>query len=167
MGEKDKIFTEKVKYAGLFDFKELYRFCYIWLTDNNYFVTEKVYSEKIQPNGKEVDIEWASFKGVSDYFKFIITVKWRVLGLTSVEVEKDGKKTKMDKAYLELAINGVIEKDYENKWSENAFYSFLRGIYEKYIVKGRVEGYEDKLAEECEEMIAQIKAFLALEGKKQ
>jgi len=166
MSEKDKIFTEKVKQTGLMDFRELYRFCYSWLTDNNYFVTEKVYSEKVQPNGKDVDIEWFAFKKVSDYFRFIVTAKWRLVALVQVEVEKDGKKIKMDKAIFEIIINGILEKDYENKWSENAFYSFLRSIYEKYLVKGRVEQYEDKLAEECEEMIAQIKAFLALEGKK-
>lgn len=166
MSEKDKIFSEKVKHTGLLDFKEMYGFCYTWLTDNNYFVTERVYSEKVQPNGKEVDIEWFAFKKVSDYFRFIVTAKWKLMGLVQVEVEKNGKKIKTDKAYFEMIVNGILEKDYENKWSENAFYSFLRGIYEKYIVKGRVEQYEDKLAEECEEYIAQIKAFLALEGRK-
>jgi hypothetical protein len=41
----------------------------------------------------------------------------------------------------------------------------LRGVYDKYIVRARVEDYERKLFGEADEFLAQMKAFLALEGK--
>lgn len=44
--EKDNVFAGKVKQTGVFDYKELYRFCYSWLIDKGYYVIEKNYSEK-------------------------------------------------------------------------------------------------------------------------
>ena len=42
MVEKDKVFTGKLKQTAIIDFKELYAFCYNWLTDEDYYVIEKV-----------------------------------------------------------------------------------------------------------------------------
>ena len=96
MSEKDKVFDSKIKQASVFEFKEFYRFLYTWLSDNEYDVTEKVYSEKITPSGKEIEIEWEADRKISDYFKFVIKVTWRILGMVDVEVQKDGKKAKMN-----------------------------------------------------------------------
>lgn len=164
MVEKDKVFEGKVKQSGVFDFKELYSFCYNWLIDQGYLLTEKLYNEKIGASGKDVEIEWLAFKKVSDYFKFSIKVNWRILGMTRVEVEKDGVKTKMDKGIPEIKIAATLEKDYENRWESNPFYKFLRGTYDRYLIRARIDQYEGKLFMETDEFIAQIKAFLAIEG---
>jgi len=48
MAEKDKIFSSKVKYDGLMDFKEFYKFCYQWLAEEAELdVVENKYAEKI------------------------------------------------------------------------------------------------------------------------
>lgn len=166
MVEKDKVFEGKIKHTGIFDFKELYRFTYSWLVDENYFVTEKSYNEKITPTGKEIEIEWNAAKKISDYFKFALKVTWRVRDMVSVEVEENGKKLKMDKAMLEIKVSAVLEKDYEHRWENNAFTKFLRGLYDRYIIRGRIEQYETKIFSEADEFIAQIKSFLAILGKR-
>ena len=33
MPEKDKVFANKIKYKGVFNFSEFYRFCYDWLVN--------------------------------------------------------------------------------------------------------------------------------------
>lgn len=164
MPEKDKVFEAKVKQAGIFDFKEVYRFAYEWLVDEGYDVTEKNYSEKISAIGKEVEIEWDAKKKISDYFRFNLGIKWHIIGMTSIEVDQEGKKVKMNKGNFELKAKGVLEKDYEGKWEGSPTYKFFREIYNKYIVPGRIEQYGDKLFGEADEFIAQIKSFLAIEG---
>ena len=55
---------------------------------------------------------------------------------------------------------------YEGKFEKGAFRKFLRSIYEKWVIPARIEQYEEKLIGDCDEYLAQAKAFLALEGKR-
>ena len=166
MSEKDKICEGKINHEGIFDYKDLYRFMYTWLTDYEYFIEEKVYTEKAKPEGKEVEIHWIARRKISDYFRFILKIDWNIFGMTSVEIVKDNIKVKANKGRIEIKITAFLEKDYENKWETSSFLKFLRGVYDRFIIKGRIENYEDKVAEELDELVAQTKAFLALEGIK-
>jgi hypothetical protein len=166
MSEKDKICEGKVKHDGIFDYKDVYRFLYTWLTDFEYIMEERNYTEKIKPEGKEVEIHWIGKRKISDYFRFILKIDWLILGMTNVEIMKDNIKVKANKGVLEIKVTGFLEKDWENRWENTAYMRFLRGIYDKFIIRGRIETYEDKLAEEMDEFVSQMKAFLALEGLK-
>lgn len=165
MVEKDKVYAEKMKYTGIWDFKETYRFLYDWFIDKGYKLVEKSYTEKIKPDGKEIEIKWESKRKISDYFRFVIQANWRILGMTETEVQKEGVKIKMNKGYIEIKFIAILEKDYEHRWENNAFIKFLRGVYDRYIIRGRIEKYEDKILEEVDEAIAQTKSFLTIEGK--
>jgi len=164
MVEKDNVFKGKIKHTGIFDFKELYRFCYSWLVDEGYWLTEKKYDEKITSNGKEVEIEWLALRKISDYFRFSLKINWRIVGMTKVEVEENGKKIKLDKAQVEIRVDATLEKDYEHRWENNVFSKFLRGAYDRYLIRGRIDTYEGKIFSEADEFIAQVKSFLAIEG---
>jgi len=165
MAEKDQIFSEKVKYTGIWDFKEVYRFLYDWFVDQGYKILEKGYSEKIKPDGKEIEIKWEAKRKISDYFRFLIKADWRILGMTEVEVQKEGAKVKMNKGYIEIKFTAILEKDYEHRWENTAFVKFLRGVYDRYLIRGRIDSYEDKLLGEADEVIAQTKSFLTIEGQ--
>ncbi len=164
MVEKDPVFSGKIKQSGLFDFKEFYRFCYTWLVDEDYDVLEKTYSEKVTAQGKEVEIAWIAEKKVTDYFKFVLKVSWRILGMNTVEVEKNGKKMNMEKGNVEIKVSGVLYKDYEHRWDKGPVPKFLRTIYDKYLIRSRIEHFEGKIFEEADEFLAQAKSFLAIEG---
>lgn len=167
MVEKDQLFKSKVKHTGLFDFKEIYRVLYEWLLDENYDVNEKSYKEVIGAGGaKEIEIDWEATRKVSDYFRFNLAIKWHILGMTSVEVDIDGVKQKMNKGQFELEVKSVLEKDYEDRWANRPFFKFLRTMYDKYLIKERTEQYEGKLITEMDELVNQAKSFLALTGKK-
>jgi len=165
MSEKDAVWKGKVKHTGIFDFGEFYKFCYAWLIDKDYKLIEKTYSEKVTPNGKLVEIFWDAKRKISDYFRFVIKAQWRIIGMTEVEVQKEGSKLKLNKGQLEITISALLEKDYESRWENSGFLKFLRGIYDRYIIRGRIEKYEEKLLAEVDEYVSQLKAFLALEGK--
>jgi hypothetical protein len=164
MVEKDKIFEGKIKQTHIFNFKELYTFLFKWLADEGYLMFEKNYSEKVTPTGKEVEIEWEARKKVSDYFRNLLVVKWRILGMTSVDAEENGKKVKLDKGQVEIKTTATLEKDYESRWENNAFSKFLRGVYDKFVIRNRIDQYQEKIYKDADEFLAQAKAFLALEG---
>jgi hypothetical protein len=166
MSERDKICDGKINHDGIFDYKEVYRFMYTWLTDFDYFVEEKTYTEKAKPEGKEVEIHWIARRKISDYFRFVLKVDWNIFGMTTVEIVKDNIKIKANKGRIEIKVTAFLEKDYENRWENTAFLRFLRGVYDNFIIRQRIEDYEDKVAEELDELVAQTKAFLALEGIK-
>ena len=166
MAEYDKIAATKVKHDGIFDFKEVYRFLYTLASDLEYEIEERTYSEKNTVKGKEIEVHWIVKRKISDYFRFRIKVDWLILGMSEVEVTREGIKTKMNKGSLEINFTSFLEKDYENRWEASALMKFLRGLYDNYIIRGRILGYEDKILEEMNEQVEQLKAFLILEGKK-
>jgi|SRR3989338_9577777 len=166
MAEKDKVLAGKVKQSGIFSFSELYEFLYDWFNDENYRVTEKKYSEKILGDSKTVEIEWESNKKVSDYFRFQIKLQWLITGLKKVEVKKEDQKITMNSGTVEIKYTAYLVKDYENRWENQAFWKFLRGVYDRYIIRTRIDQYEDKVEDELREVVAQTKAFLALEARK-
>jgi len=165
MAEKDILFRQKIRHTGVFDFKELYRILFEWLVDQGYDVNEKQYKEIIGAgNAREIEVEWKATRKVSDYFKFMLEMKWHLLGITNVEVEIDGKKQKMQKGQFEIEVRSTLLKDYEERWTKTPFVKFLRGLYDKYIIKERIEAYEAKIVSEMDMFIAECKSFLALSG---
>jgi hypothetical protein len=166
MVEKDKVLAGKMKHTGIFNFSELYEFVYDSCMSENYRVREKKYSEKILGESKTIEIEWIAEKKVSDYFKFNITLRWLITGLKKVEVKKEDSKVTMNSGAVEIVYSAVIIKDYESRWENQAVWKFLRGLYDRYIIRPRIDYYEDKVEDELRELISQIKAFLALEAKR-
>ncbi|MDP1728770.1 MAG: hypothetical protein Q8L27_01035 [archaeon] len=165
MVEKDTLIKTKIKHNGIFDFKETYRILFEWLIDKGYDLNEKGYKEVLQAGGaKEIEVDWDAVKKVSDYFKNQITIKFHPMGMTSVEVEVDGVKQKMNKGAMDIEIACTLLKDYEERWSNGPFVKFLRALYDKYLIRERVEQYEGKLIAEMNEFVAQAKAFLAMTG---
>jgi hypothetical protein len=166
MAEKDKIFSSKVKYEGLMDFKEFYKFCYQWLTEESQLdLVENKYAEKISGDSKNIKVEWGGSRKVTDYFKFQVDVKFEVLNLSNVEITQDGKKLKMNKGSVEVSIKGTLVRDYEGKFEHTSTQKFMRAIYEKWVIYSRIKEYEGKLMADCNEFLSQAKAFLDLEGK--
>ena len=166
MAEKNTQYSEKLKHKGNFIFKDIYTYTYEWLIGEGYEVAEKKYSEEIESDAKKLEIEWEAKKKVSDYFRFIIKIDWKVLRMKEIEVVKEGKKIKMNSGQIELGVKGILVKDYENRWEDHPFWKFLRGVYDRYIIKSRIIEYESKIIEEASEFVDQCKAFLVLEGKK-
>jgi hypothetical protein len=162
MAEKNKVFETKVKHSGIFDFRELYSFMYTLFTDMEYSVEEKNYSEKTKGDQKEIEVAWLAKRKVSDYFRFLIKMDIRIIRMTNAEVVKDGIKISTNKGDFEVKFTVFLEKDYENRWENTAFLRFLRGIYDKYIIKSTLEGYEVQVAKEALDISDQVKAFLTL-----
>jgi len=162
MTERDKVTTQKIRRSGIFNFKDFYQFAYNWFIDEDYGLEEQKYAEEVTGDSKRVEIIWVAKKKISDYFKHEIKLYWNVVGLKNVEVEKDGKRVKMNDGSIEIKITGNLLKDYQSSWEGNPFSKFLRGVYEKFVIEGRIEAYEDKVSSTVTDFIKDMKGFLAI-----
>ncbi|MFQ5531430.1 MAG: hypothetical protein ACE5ES_02335 [Candidatus Nanoarchaeia archaeon] len=167
MAEKEEVFSTKMKYNGIFSLRDFYQFCYDWLRDEtNLLLSEKKYTEKIDGDEKKLDIEWFGFRKMTDYFKFEVKVKYRIVKLKEVEIPQGSKKIKTNHGEVEMKISGILVRDYDGKFEKDAFRKFLRAIYEKWVIKPRIDYFEEKLIGDLDEYLSQAKAYLALEGKR-
>jgi glycogen synthase len=166
MVERDNIIKEVVKYGGLGDFKAAYAYARRWLDEEGYTVIEDKYGEKISGNAKDIEISWTASKKLTDYYKSTLKFGWRILGMTDVEVEVDGKRKNMNKFIdLNIEIKGTLEKDYDNKWEPSAFQKFLKDIYQKYVVIERTREKEDEVKNHVQSFKEEMKAFFELSGR--
>lgn len=167
MGAEKEVFSSKVKYEGVFSFKDFYKFCHAWLlNEKDMEVLESAYSEKIKGDSKDVDVEWKYKKKKTDYFMFKGAVKFKIIGLKNVEVAQGGIKIKTNMGQIEASIKGILERDYDGKFETSAFKKFLRGIYEKWVIPSQISKYENDLATICDDFLGQAKAYLDLEGRR-
>ncbi|OGJ12184.1 hypothetical protein A3K62_02760 [Candidatus Pacearchaeota archaeon RBG_16_35_8] len=167
MSEKETIFSSKIKYKGIFLFKDLYKFCYDWLTEETGLdIVEDKYNEKLSGDMKEIVVEWTGSKDMTDYFQFESKIKITISELKKVEINKGGAKVEMNSGSVEIGMKGNLVRDYDGKFETSAFKKFLRSIYEKWVIPSRIEHYEDKIIGSCDEFLNQAKSYLDLEGKK-
>jgi len=162
MAQKNTVFEQTLKQKGYWKYTDIYNFAFEWLKDHGYKIKEKKYTEKVSPNGKEIELEWEASKKVSDYLKFIISLKWHILGLKDAEIERGGKKESTNKGELKIKFESETEKDYEKRWEDNPFWKFLRGIYDKYVIRTTIEEYENRLIKESNDYVKEIKSFLQM-----
>jgi len=165
MSEQDEIYASKISYKGIFNFKEFYQFCYNLLSEESGLdVSETEYSERIMGPTKSIAFKWVCTKEITDYFQYEIKIGFNVDGLSEVEINKGGAKVKTNQGKVDLKLSGSLVRDYDGKFETSSRMKIWRGIYEKWIISQRIEEFEGKLSEICDEFLGQAKSFLDLES---
>lgn len=168
MAEEETVFSSRVKYSGIFSVKDFYLFCHKWLTEEiGIDISEDKYSEKLTGDTKKIEVKWSGDKELTDYFRFDIKVEFLMYDLKKVEITKESTKVETNSGTVDLKVKGILTKDYKGKFEKSAFNKFLRSIYEKWVITSRIEEFQGRIAEDCDEFLTQAKAFLDLEGKKE
>jgi len=152
----------KIKQKSVFNLDELYKLMFRWFELYGYDMQELEYRDSIEGNGKHLEIKWRAKKQIDDYLQFVIVTNFLVLGFESIEIDRDGAKVKTDKGEVEINISASLEKDWQDKWAETGYAKVIREIYDKYIIKSRIESLEGELYEEVYKLIDEVKSFLNL-----
>ena len=167
MAEKETVFSSNIRYDGIFSFKDFYKFCYDWLTEEvGMRIMEDKYSEKLAGDSKDIEIKWKCEKKITDYFRFDAKVSFIVNSLKKIEITNGGAKVETNKGNIKIKMEGILVRDYKGKFEVTAFNKFLRGIYEKWVITSRIEEFEETIMNDCDEFLLQGKAYLDLEGKR-
>ena len=149
-----------IRHVGLVDFDKLFNELTDWFTSNKYKLVIKNITHSMKPDGGEIKVEFEAAREVSPYIKFKAYIEIILLRGKEVTVERAGKKQKMRKGELEIRLKTSYEKNHKKTFSKSDFQEFLRQVYEKYIAKNVILGYEIKLWKEGNEIIELIKDVL-------
>lgn len=163
MAERELIVDHiRLTYEGLFDASELYAMIDAWFRDKRYDKKELKNVEKVRPEGKYVELELLPWKKVSDYHKHEIKIRMIMTNLKEVEVEKEGRKMKLNQGSVQLVFDGYLTTDYENRWENKPYYFFMRTLFDKFFFRSYTLKYKQLLLEDINDLHSQIKSFLNL-----
>ena len=162
MPKEDTIFDgTKIKYSGNFDYKEIYKKLYTWITQQGYSKPyEEKYWEKVKPDGKLVEFVWNTENIKEDYFKFKITIQFTFDGLKEAEAEYKGKKIKLDNGRTEIKFSAKLERNFNRKWKNENGLMFQ--LYEKYIIPDKIEEAKIDLYQDTNKLIEETKNYFNL-----
>jgi hypothetical protein len=151
-----------ISYKGLFSIQELYRLLDFWFMEKGYTKHELRAEEQVGPEGRNVYLNKEPYRKISDYLKNVIRCEVYCNNVKEVEIERDGRKIRLNQGECNVIITGYLVSDYEKKWEKNAVFYFIRGVFDKYVWRHHTYKGESGLVDECTHLYAQVKAFLNL-----
>lgn len=163
--EESIIRDSKVKYKGNFDLKLIYKKLREWLMREGYSDPceggEKKYGERVKPKGKQVEIVWeATKKEEAGYFIRSIKLSFFINELVEVEVEKDGRKIKLDSGEIEIGFNSSLLRNAGSPaWDEH---SLMFRFYERFIIADKIEAFKIEVYKDTNKLMDEVKNFLNL-----
>jgi hypothetical protein len=161
MAEKKLVIDQlKLTYEGIFDLNGLYRTIDSWFYEKGYDKYEKKNFEQILPTGKDIEIEFLPWKKTTDYFKNILRIRLRMVGVKEIELEKKGITLKLQQGRIMMIFDAYLESDYEHKWDSKAIFFFLRTLFDKYIFRGYFAKAEKWLVNDLYQLHGRIQQFL-------
>lgn len=122
-----------IKYNGIFDFDKLYKGMHDWFMSYKYDFHEKENTKKSKDLGSFIEINWIAERNIDEYVKFLINVHIIIDNFNRVE--------KLDTGNMIIELSASLVLDYNNKWSIKPFHKFLFNIYNKYIIKEKINRY--------------------------
>ena len=152
----------KLTQDSVFETKDFYKLLTKWFELNDFNFYEKEYLDTDETIGKRIEIYWTAEKGVNSYVKWVIDISLFILGLNKVEIEKGGVKTKTDKSTLTIQITAYMAKDYDGEWSNTAAKKSMRMIYDRFIIRKRLERLEGELKNQVDGLTDEIRSFLEM-----
>jgi len=164
MAEKKIAFNSKViNYEGLFSAREVYMLIDSLTAQKGYDKVELLNSEQVHGKGKDLVLLLEPYKKITDYAKLLLWMRIIMENVENVEVEKDGKKLKMNKGKVTIIVQGFLHTDYEARWEQKPWYVFIRTIFDKFIYKMYTDKFEAQLSTDCLDVYNQLKAYLNLQ----
>ena len=163
MGGQKKVVMDaaKIKQDSVFNMGEFYKSLFAWFANYGYDFAEEEYNEKDSGRAKDVKFFWTAEKKVDTYIRWGINFNVLILGLESVEIERNGLKMKTNKCSIEIQITAYMIKDPDDKWSKG-FAAVFRKLYDQVVARHRYERMEGELVKEANKLIDEVKAFLNL-----
>jgi len=161
----------RVKFSGVFDFRDLYRMVRDYLQDKGYVqgdswkYMENYYSEKHSSNPKEgntVWIWWRTFKKGdegSTFYTQHIDIDFHARFLKDTEMVIDGEKRRLQKGELEILFSAYLNVDPDNKWSSHWLLKGFLDMYIRRIWRKRREAVKWTTIGDCMFMQSAVKDY--------
>ena len=163
-----KQFAGAIKFRGVVDFEEVYKFIFKWLEDRQFYPYEDSYIYKFP---QEFFVKLRGEKKVTSYVLYRLRINFESTFCDLVDVEKDGKKKKMFSGSLRIMFFSEVETDYERDekgnrlWEANPWTERLKNFFEKIVWKTRFEvEHPDTIQDEAFEILDEVKTLMSMHG---
>jgi dTDP-glucose pyrophosphorylase len=161
MPEIDYVIPEDVplliSQEALFNIADLYKHIKTWFDFHGYDFYEKEYHD-INEQSKSMKIKWEGERKIDDYLRVHIKVGITFSNIVSVKT----KSGITNKGKVKFKFVSFMEKDYDEKWSNNFISKFIREVYDRFIIHNQINERMDELKNETYEIYNEVKAFLRL-----
>lgn len=162
--EEKKVIIDgyKIKAGTTFDMGELYESMHRWFVHKGYDWKEIRYKHIENPNGSvTTEIGWECSKKLDDYVTSVVEM-FAQITVSEVEVSlPNNAKKKMHKGSIEMKFSAYIKKNikiWEGKWL--GYWTGL--IYEKILIRKRLEEYEKAMFGEINTFFDEIRLYLGI-----
>ena len=153
-------FGLKIRFRGIFDIGDYYRWAYFWLDDQDYVDDEHnletSYIERRKPPIKNYEIVWKAEKEVSSYFTYKIILRFLLVGVQSTEIEVEGEKVKAENGDAQVWIAAHVETP---DWKD---LGFLHSIYARFIAYRRLQQEKVNLYKDVYTFQSDMKKYLGI-----
>ena len=131
-----------LQYKGIFDMQDLYETIADFFRHKKFkFYETQQRLRKLSPFGSEILYQFRATRKVEEYYEWVVSMNIETFDMHDIEVVmKDGAKKKMSKGRIWVQLYGNVDMDYEKAWEKSAFLAQLKGFYNKYIIKKKIEG---------------------------
>lgn len=152
----------KIKAATVFDMSELYESMQRWFEHKGYDWKEVRYKHVDMPDGRTLtEIGWECTKKIDDYVSFVVTMGAQIT-LSDVEVNMPNNvKKKMNKGTIEAKFGAYLKKNV-SVWEKRALGHLLGLIYEKILIRKRLEEYEKAMFAEIHTFFDEVRLYLGI-----
>lgn len=126
---------------------------------------ERLYREIVYQNGsKYIEIRWRLFKKApgAPYLNYHFDIDYKLVGIKTKEVVKDGKKLKLDSGEIELKFNAFIELEFLKDFERHSFLNYIKELFMKRIYARTIHQRERELYQEVYGCLRFIKEWLKL-----
>ncbi|HII15758.1 MAG TPA: hypothetical protein HA362_05605 [Nanoarchaeota archaeon] len=152
----------KIKATTIFDAGELYESLNRWYTQKGYDWKEVRYkSVELASGPQQTDVTWECTKKLDDYTSFVVEMVAQII-VTEVEVAlPNNVKKKSNKGYVEMKFTANIVKN-TKVWEGRHFGHLMGLIYEKILIRKRLEEYEKAMFAEIHLLFNEVRLYLGI-----
>ncbi len=172
MNDKRNLGVVRIKYEGIFDWERLYNTFLDFFREKKYDFYETKNVSKIGTYGYEMEYEALGEREETNYVRNAMEIKIKGNNVEDVEVIENGEKKKKKKAsMIRIDLFPSIEMDWKKqekgngRWDQTPFRRKMRDFFHRYIIRRKIEQWEEKMYYEAYELQTKLKEVLDFESK--
>lgn len=144
MGEK-KLLIDGLRftYSGMFDIYDFFKEVDKWTDQNGFERETKKKGEYIEADSKKMEYIFELWKNQTDYARTVVRLKALFRDVVEFDLQRGQYKRNMQKGKVLIIIDGFLEQELENRWTQKPWYFFIRAVYDKLVWRywtGRLDG---------------------------
>lgn len=153
--------NRQLKYKGVFRVDELFSAVNKAIEERGYTKREKKSEETVTNEGRSTYVELRPFKDITNYISLMIKIKIQLNGITETTTKIKEEKRVFQQGDVLVTFDAWLMSNYRDRWGMKPLFYFLKGMANKYLVKGSIEtDAPGQLAQDTAVIYARIKKQL-------